>query len=41
MNVKDINKLSKIDPGFLNQIKEIIDNEIKIKKKGLQKFQRI
>jgi len=31
------NKLSKIDPWFLNQIKEIIENEIKIKKKGLPK----
>ena len=37
INLKDINKLSKIDPWFLNQIKEIIDNEIKIKKKGLPK----
>jgi len=37
INLKDINKLSKIDPWFLNQIKEIIDNEFKIKKKGLPK----
>ena len=37
INLKDINKLSKIDPWFLNQIKEIIENEIKIKKKGLPK----
>ena len=33
INLKEINKLSKIDPWFLNQIKEIIQNEIKIKKK--------
>ena len=37
INLKDINKLSKIDPWFLDQIKEIIDNEFKIKKKGLPK----
>ena len=37
INLKEINKLSKIDPWFLNQIKEIIENEIKIKKKGLPK----
>ena len=29
--------MSKIDPWFLNQIKEIIDNEIKIKNNGLPK----
>ena len=32
-----IHNLSKVDPWFLNQIKEIIENEIKIKKKGLPK----
>ena len=35
INIKKINKLSKIDPWFLNQIKDIIDNEKRIKKKGL------
>ena len=34
---KRIYNLSKIDPWFLNQIKEIIDNEIKIKINGLPK----
>ena len=37
ISLKEINKLSKIDPWFLGQIKEIIENEIKIKKKGLPK----
>ncbi len=37
INLKRIYNLSKIDPWFLNQIKEIIDNEIKIKNKGLPK----
>ena len=37
INLNDINKLSKIDPWFLNQIKEVIEVEIKIKKKGLPK----
>ena len=35
INLTKIHKLSKIDPWFLNQIKEIIDNEVKIKKKGI------
>ena len=35
INLKKIYNLSKIDPWFLNQIKEIIDYEIKIKNKGL------
>ena len=38
IKLKKINNLSKIDPWFLNQIKEIIDNEIKIKKNGLPKI---
>ncbi len=37
INIKKIQKLSKIDPWFLNQIKDIIDNEYKIKKNGLPK----
>jgi carbamoyl-phosphate synthase large subunit len=37
INLKRIFNLSKIDPWFLEQIKEIIDNEIKIKNKGLPK----
>ena len=37
INLNKIHKLSKIDPWFLNQIKEIIDNEFKIKKNGLPK----
>jgi len=37
INLKKIYKFSKIDPWFLNQIKEIIDNEIKIKNNGLPK----
>ena len=37
INIGKINKLSKIDPWFLNQIKEIVDVENEIKKKGLPK----
>ncbi len=37
INIKKIQKFSKIDPWFLNQIKDIIDNENKIKKYGLPK----
>jgi carbamoyl-phosphate synthase large subunit len=37
INFKKIHKLSKIDPWFLNQIKEIIEVENDIKKKGLPK----
>ena len=37
MNIKKIHKLSKIDNWFLNQIKEIVDNENKIKSNGLPK----
>jgi carbamoyl-phosphate synthase large subunit len=37
INLKKIFFLSKIDPWFLEQIKEIVDNEIKIKNKGLPK----
>ncbi len=37
INIKKIHKLSKIDPWFLNQIKDIIDNESKIKRYGLPK----
>ena len=37
INIKKIQKLSKIDPWFLNQIKDIIENENKIKKYGLPK----
>ena len=35
INLKKIYNLSKVDPWFLEQIKEIIDNENKIKNKGL------
>ena len=35
INLKRIFRLSKIDPWFLEQIKELVDNERKIKKKGL------
>ena len=35
INIKKIHKLSKIDPWFLNQIKDIIDCENKIRKYGL------
>ena len=37
INLKRIFALSKIDPWFLEQIKEIVDNEAKIKNKGLPK----
>ncbi len=37
INIKRIQKLSKIDYWFLNQIKEIVDEENKIKKNGLPK----
>ncbi len=37
INLKRIFILSKIDPWFLEQIKEIVDNETMIKKKGLPK----
>ena len=35
--MKTIQKLSKIDNWFLNQIKEIVDKENEIKKNGLPK----
>ena len=35
INIKRIHNLSKIDPWFLEQIKEIVDNENKIKNKGI------
>ncbi len=35
INIKKIHKLSKIDPWFLNQIKDIIDCENKVRKYGL------
>ena len=34
---KKIYNLSKVDPWFLNQVKEIVDEEYKIKKKGIPK----
>ena len=37
INLKKIYKLSKVDPWFLEQIKEIVDEENKISKKGLPK----
>ena len=37
IKLKRIYNLSKIDLWFLNQIKEIIENEIKIKNNGLPK----
>ena len=37
INISKIHKLSKIDPWFLNQIKEIVDVENEIEKKGLPK----
>ena len=37
LNLKKIYSLSKIDPWFLEQIKEIVDNETYIKNKGLPK----
>ncbi|NCX65536.1 MAG: carbamoyl-phosphate synthase large subunit, partial [Proteobacteria bacterium] len=45
INIKKIYSLCKIDPWFLEQIKEIVDNENKIKRDGLpkdfQEFNRI
>ena len=38
ISLDKIYKLSKVDPWFLNQIKELVDEEYKIKKKGLPKF---
>ncbi len=35
INIKRIQNLSKIDPWFLEQIKEIVDNENKLKNKGV------
>ena len=35
INIKRIHNLSKIDPWFLEQIKEIVDNENKIRNKGV------
>ncbi len=35
INIKRIHNLSKIDPWFLEQIKEIVDNENKLKNKGV------
>ncbi len=35
INIKRIHNLSKIDPWFLEQIKEIVDNENQIKNKGV------
>ncbi len=37
VSLKRIFKISKIDPWFLEQIKELVDNENKIKNKGLPK----
>ena len=37
INIKKIHQLCKIDPWFLEQIKEIIDTENQIQKKGLPK----
>ena len=37
INLKRVFALSNIDPWFLEQIKEIVDNEKKIKNKGLPK----
>ena len=37
INLQRIFTLSKIDPWFLEQIKEIVDNETKIRNKGLPK----
>jgi len=37
ITLKKIYSLSKVDPWFLNQIKELVDEEYKIKKKGLPK----
>ena len=38
ISLDKINKLSKIDPWFLEQISEIVDNEIKIRKKRSSKI---
>ena len=38
ININKIYKLSKIDPWFLEQIKEIVDTENQISKKGLPKY---
>ena len=38
INLNIIHKLSKIDPWFLNQIKEIVESEIKIKKRSSKTF---
>jgi len=37
INIKRIHQLCKIDPWFLRQIKEIVDEENKLQKKGLPK----
>ncbi len=37
IDIKKIFSLSKVDPWFLEQIKEIVDNELILKKKGLPK----
>jgi len=37
LNIKKIHQLCKIDPWFLEQIKEIVDEENQIQKKGLPK----
>ncbi len=37
INLKKIYNLSKIDPWFLEQIKDLVDNEIQLKKEGLPK----
>jgi carbamoyl-phosphate synthase large subunit len=37
INLKRVFSLSKIDPWFLEQIKEIVDNETKIRNRGLPK----
>ncbi len=37
IDIKKIQNFSKVDKWFLNQIKEIVDNEIKIEKRGLPK----
>ena len=37
INIKKIHQLCKIDPWFLEQIKEIVDEENKLQKKGLPK----
>ncbi len=37
ISLDKIYKLSKVDPWFLNQIKELVDEEINISKKGLPK----